>query len=179
MLAGDCTAAGTDWKRTRLRGTGRRKPAGSGLAPSGAGNANFNRGVKIGKATDAKEVWPGANPVMPTRTCAAGYHGHQISWPAAIARPAKCRTSGWLGRLARQIRPIRSSPRRRAVPSTWQLSNLGAKAQLWVGTRRKSRIRRTISDQRSYSWRQNGARRPGRWRRCRDIKPHCLRDRHG
>jgi choline dehydrogenase-like flavoprotein len=29
-------------------------------------NANFDQGVKIGRATDAKEVWPGKGPIMPT-----------------------------------------------------------------------------------------------------------------
>ena len=29
-------------------------------------NANFDQGMKVAKATDAKEVWPGKGPVMPT-----------------------------------------------------------------------------------------------------------------
>jgi choline dehydrogenase-like flavoprotein len=37
-------------------------------------NANFEQGVKIGKATDAKEVWPGKGPVIPT----AHLHGGAI-----------------------------------------------------------------------------------------------------
>lgn len=37
-------------------------------------NANFEQGVKIAKATDAKESWPGKGPVMPT----AHLHGGAI-----------------------------------------------------------------------------------------------------
>jgi choline dehydrogenase-like flavoprotein len=37
-------------------------------------NANFDQGVKIAKATDAKESWPGKGPVMPT----AHLHGGAI-----------------------------------------------------------------------------------------------------
>jgi choline dehydrogenase-like flavoprotein len=37
-------------------------------------NANFDLGVKIAKATDAKEAWPGKGPVMPT----AHLHGGAI-----------------------------------------------------------------------------------------------------
>ncbi len=29
-------------------------------------NANFDQGVKVAKATNAKEVWPGKGPVVPT-----------------------------------------------------------------------------------------------------------------
>jgi choline dehydrogenase-like flavoprotein len=29
-------------------------------------NANFDQGMKVAKATDAKEVWPGKGPVVPT-----------------------------------------------------------------------------------------------------------------
>jgi choline dehydrogenase-like flavoprotein len=37
-------------------------------------NANFDQGVKIGRATEAKEVWPGKGPIMPT----AHLHGGAI-----------------------------------------------------------------------------------------------------
>ena len=37
-------------------------------------NANFEQGVKIAKATKAKEVWPGKGPVIPT----AHLHGGAI-----------------------------------------------------------------------------------------------------
>ena len=40
-------------------------------------NANFDQGLKVAKATDAKESWPGKGPVMPTSHLARRRdHGH-------------------------------------------------------------------------------------------------------
>ena len=40
-------------------------------------NANFEQGVKIAKATKAKEVWPGKGPVIDRPSAWRRHHGHQ------------------------------------------------------------------------------------------------------
>lgn len=44
-------------------------------------NANFDQGMKVARATDAKESWPGKGPVIPT----AHLHGGAIN--QRIVRP--------------------------------------------------------------------------------------------
>lgn len=61
-------------------------------------NANFEQGVAVAKATDAKEVWLGKGPVIPTTHLhgrAIMGTGWQTPWSTAAAKPTKSPTCGW------------------------------------------------------------------------------------
>ena len=91
-------------------------------------NANFEQGMKVAKATDAKETWPGKGPVVPT----SHLHGGAIMGTSAAnsvtnsyGQTHEFPICGWpvpaFSRAkARRTRPTRSSPCRCAERSTWR-----------------------------------------------------------
>ena len=91
-------------------------------------NANFEQGVKIAKATGAKEVWParGRDADHPSD----GRHDHgnergELGDQQLRPDPRNRRTCGWPGPAssrprARRTRPTRSSRCRSAAPRIWR-----------------------------------------------------------